>query len=244
MLAAKRWALKVQGILSYCLYLPFIPLLPVILLQGKSVKTHTLRLPEAKGQRYSITSGSPSFLHIGESTVAGVGVENFQQGLSANLERELKQPWSWQAFGHNGAAISNINNALIDLELCIRPDLLLITMGVNDTTSLTPLKAWQRSITECVQHISDTSSSLTVCFTQVPPMHAFPALPFPLNRFLGLRAWQLNNALQQLCIKEGWQHLQIEMPLEKQWMAIDGYHPNAEGYQKWAQAIALNLPSK
>lgn len=242
----KSGILKIQVIASYCLYLPLIPLLPVILRQGRRVKADTIRLPEANGLRQSIIKNTSAFLHIGESTVAGVGVEDFQHGLSACLGSELK--YSWQAFGKNGALISDINNELANLELSIHPDFLLITMGVNDTTSLTSLSSWQRSMIDCVEQISfitdnvnRVKSPMAVCFSQVPPMHLFPALPFPLNKFLGLRAWQLNNALKQLCLKENWQHLQIEMPLEKQWMAIDGYHPNKEGYQKWANAISTTL---
>lgn len=236
-----------QGVLSYSLYFLFLPLLPVILRQGKSVKANTLRLPEADGLRHNISENVNSstrvnaLLHIGESTVAGVGVNDFQQGLTANIVRQvnIKSGCSWQAIGQNGAAIADINQHLMTATLKCEPSIILLTMGVNDTTSFTSRSAWQLGLLICIEKITSTTENQPkVCFTQVPPMHLFPALPFPLNRFLGLRAWQLDNALQQTCLDQGWSHLKIKMPLEKQWMAEDGYHPNEIGYQKWAEQLA------
>lgn len=237
----KRLALSLQGVFSYSLYLPLLPLLPVILVQGKSVKANTLRLPEAGGSRQKkiLAANSLSLLHIGESTVAGVGVDDFQLGLTARLAEHFA--CSWQAFGRNGAAISDINQQIASAEL--QPaELVLVTMGVNDTTSLTRRNQWLTELVACINRLEMQSpvegAKAKICFTQVPPMHLFPALPFPLNYFLGLRAWQLDLSLRQLCLQKDWHHLTIDMPLEHQWMAEDGYHPNAEGYKKWAEKIA------
>ena len=254
----KHTILKLQGVLSYFLYVPLFPLLPVILRQGKSVKANTLRLPEADGLRYSVIQ-SPvpensgvvmqqrSLLHLGESTVAGVGVKSFDEGLTANIIRDLnsgsQHTWLWQAIGKNGAAVNDLSKYIAETELHRAPDVVLLTMGVNDTTSFTAGSAWQKGLVGCIENITSASNSTpSVCVTQVPPMHLFPALPFPLNVFLGLRAWQLDNRLRQVCLLEGWSHLTIEMPLQKEWMAEDGYHPNAEGYKLWADKISALLP--
>lgn len=251
----KTLALKVRGIVSYSLYLPLLPLMPIILMQGKRVKANTLRLPEAKGIRYSLvnqnynqnldnSSDQKSLLHIGESTVAGVGVESIEQGFTSNIAQVLPWGCSWQALGHNGASIADINCELKEFDLKVAADIVLVTMGVNDTTSLTSIKSWQQGLAQCIdQALEAVDKPANVYFTQVPPMHCFPALPFPLNRFLGLRAWQLDNALKQLCLLQRWTHLKTDMPLEKEWMARDGYHPNDIGYQKWAQAVAKYLES-
>lgn len=252
----KQTLLKIQGVFSYSLYLPFLPLLPVIFRQGKTVKTNTIRLPEADGPRHykaaehAAITPKNTLLHLGESTVAGVGVVEFQHGLTANITRILNQgaenPWSWQAMGYNGAPISELNKQLAAGELHGEPNLVLLTMGVNDTTAFTRRKIWRTELKRCINELEqrrfeqrplNKPTPLKVCFTQVPPMHLFPALPFPLNLFLGLRAWQLDNSLQQLCLQQGWSHLKIEMPLQPEWMAVDGYHPNAEGYQRWAEKV-------
>lgn len=235
--------LKIQGIASYALYLPLLLLLPVILRQGKSVKANTLRLPEAKGTRHGLQANAVhSLLHIGESTVAGVGIDNIQQGLTANIAGALKEPYSWQALAQNGATMADINLKIKQSDLASTVDIVLITMGVNDTTALTSIASWRHELSVCVgQVLAITKHPADIYFTQVPPMHLFPALPFPLSAFLGLRAWQLDNALQQECVTHAWTHLRIDMPLEQKWMAVDGYHPNNIGYKKWAAAVAEQL---
>ena len=266
--------LKIQGGLSYSLYAPLLPLLPVILRQGKSVKANTIRLPEASGPRDSegtnlaaanstsalhsklslnltTSINKKSLLHVGESTVAGVGVVDFQQGLTAHVIRYLTaadSSWAWQAMGQNGATIAELNKQLKTKVLKNDPSVILLTMGVNDTTAMTRRGSWVKNLKYCIDtieqrrlNIESQGAPVNVCFTQVPPMHLFPALPFPLNLFLGLRAWQLDNSLRQLCVQQDWTHLKIEMPLEKEWMATDGYHPNAEGYKRWAEKIAALL---
>lgn len=250
----KHTILKLQEVLSYFLYVPLLPLLSVIIRQGKSVKANTLRLPEAGGLRHSVISCTDikaehtrALLHIGESTVAGVGVDHFEQSLTVNIVRDLNatsnQRWLWQAIGKNGAAIRELNEQICLSELRYSPDVILLTMGVNDTTSLTRTDAWQKGLIDCVHSITSTiNSSPKICVTQVPPMHLFPALPFPLNVFLGIRAKQLDHRLRQVCLQEHWTHLTIEMPLQKEWMAEDGYHPNAEGYKLWAEKVSVLLP--
>ena len=259
----KRAILKIQGGLSYSLYVPLLPLFPIILRQGKSVKANTLRLPEASGPRDSevtnqasslnstATLNKKSLLHVGESTVAGVGVVDFQQGLTAHVIRYLTAPdssWVWQAMGQNGATIAELTKQLKTKVLKNDPNVILLTMGVNDTTAMTRRGSWVKNLKHCINtieqrrlNVESEGAPVNVCFTQVPPMHLFPALPFPLNLFLGLRAWQLDNSLRQLCVQQDWTHLKIEMPLEKEWMATDGYHPNAEGYKRWAEKIAALL---
>ena len=261
--------LKIQGGLSYSLYAPLLPLLPVILRQGKSVKANTIRLPEASGPRDSegtnlaaanstsaldskpslnltTSINKKSLLHVGESTVAGVGVVDFQQGLTAHVIRYLTatdSPWTWQAMGQNGATIAELNKQLKTKVLKNDPSVILLTMGVNDTTAMTRRGSWVKNLKHCIDaieqrrlNIESEGAPVNVCFTQVPPMPLFP-----LNLFLGLRAWQLDNSLRQLCVQQDWTHLKIEMPLEKEWMAKDGYHPNAEGYKRWAEKIAALL---
>ena len=65
-------ALRISWLLS-------LPMLILILPQALYIKKTTLRLSEAAGPKRGLLSGhGPNLrlLHVGESTVAGVGVEN------------------------------------------------------------------------------------------------------------------------------------------------------------------------
>jgi len=230
-------------VIGHALWLLMLTLAPVIIWQGRSVKKNTIRLPEAKGDGCLSAEGELSLLHIGESTVAGVGVETLDQGLTGKLFPALSQAVSRsvsaRAMGSNGARIDEINSWKADLPA---PDILLITMGVNDTTGFTSLAQWRRQLRECVGHYADKNTQ--VFFTSVPRMQEFPALPKPLSWMLGLRAAQLNLSLKKLCAESNWQLIQADLPINPEWMAADGYHPNELGYEKWAGLIAEKVSAQ
>lgn len=235
--------------LSYALYAFFLPLLPWLKRQARHVRRDALRLPDAIGHAEPPSNGAPYFLHLGESTVAGVGVEHIHDGFTAQLAQQLQQRHqqsiAWQHYGITGITANGLLKKLSENDAALPslseqpPALLIITLGVNDTTGMTSNRRWQTALDALVQRVANEQTH--VVFTQIPPMHAFPALPSPLNWFLGLRAWQLDQQLRQECARHGWQYLAMTGALEPQWMAADGYHPNAQGYRRWAEDAAARL---
>lgn len=251
----KRWRLWC----SYPAALLLLPLLPLIIRQGKHTRTNTLRLPEASGprqghclsptQQAQAATPERQLLHIGESTVAGVGVRDTGEGLTAHIIRHWQQlgiSSQWQIIAQTGINAAQLQQQLQQHLSQPNPALapcthLLVTLGVNDTTGFTRRRQWRQQLLALVQPLQRDNPSLQVAFTQVPPMQRFPALPRPLNYLLGLRAWQLDQELQHLCAEQGWRHLQLDMPLQPEWMASDGYHPNLAGYRLWGEGIARLL---
>jgi len=170
-----------------------IPLLMLMLPQALYVKRTTKRLMEATGPRYGKTLGKGPgirLLHVGESTVAGVGVSDMQQGFTANLASSMNQSSQqqihWQVLGVNGIKIGELLNQL-QQETLNECDIALVTMGVNDTTKLTSLNKWREQIRLTINQLL-TLTQGPIIFTQVPAMAQFPALPAPLKYLLGLRA--------------------------------------------------------
>ena len=232
---------KLAKIKYFINLLGFIPLLPIIIFQAFKVKSKTLRLPVAEGGKQFISpDANLNLLHIGESTVAGVGVSQLDHGLTKAIVDRMKQTNKTPINGHilaeNGATLSQLNQQESQIH---HPDVLLITIGVNDTTKFTSAKCWAAQIKQCVEQFSGHNSQ--VFFTQVPDMTQFPALPFPLNRFLGLRSQLLDQLLRDMCEKSNWHFIDASLPIKPEWMAIDGYHPNQAGYQIWAEQISHSI---
>lgn len=235
-------------LLSYSGYCLLAPLLPLIIWQGKNTRKTALRLPEADGPRSgdfnSITPASLNILHLGESTVAGVGVHHSDLGFTANISKTLKELNSdhqWHYIAQTGVDTSELINLLNEQDIIPDCSHLIITMGVNDTTGFSRRKTWRNNLKTLVTKVRQQNPAIQVFFTQVPPMHRFPALSKPLNLLLGLRAWQLNQELQLLCRENHWRFISIDIPLQPEWMAEDGYHPNAAGYQLWGEGVAKEL---
>ena len=229
--------------------LPLIIIISLILiaiitvLQGKRVKQSAIRLPEASGTRVDILGKQHSLLHIGESTVAGVGVSDIEEGLTVQIVREMANRFNhelgWEIIGMNGA---KANDLLSGSPLLKTPDILLISTGVNDTTGLTTSTDWLESIQKCVAKYA--ANNTEVYFTSVPPMHKFPLLPQPLRTVLGLRALWLDRLLKNLCKQKGWTYIENTLETREEFMAIDGYHPCSTGYHHWATIIAKKIAEK
>lgn len=235
-------------VFSYLGYFLLAPALPLIVWQGKNTRNTALRLPEADGPRSgkfnSSTTASLNILHLGESTVAGVGVNHSDLGFTANISRALaanKINHQWQYIAQTGIDTSGLIKLVNEQDTIPDCSHLIITMGVNDTTGFSRRKLWRVNLKTLVNNVLQKNPDAKVIFTQVPPMHRFPALARPLNYFLGLRAWQLNQELQLLCQQNNWCFISIDIPLQPEWMAEDGYHPNARGYQLWGEGVAKEI---
>ncbi|UAW97787.1 SGNH/GDSL hydrolase family protein [Halopseudomonas nanhaiensis] len=211
------------------------------------VRRTALRLPDAADPWHgtvacakAVAQGEPfRLLLVGESTVAGVGVERQADALSGQLAVQLAVRLSrtvcWQACGRNGATAAETLAASLEMPDA-RWDAVVIVLGVNDTTHLTPRWRWRRSIRELVRRFSCCSEQ--VLLTAVPPLGSFTALPQPLRAWLGLRAGLLDRDLRTIAQAQAAVHVPFAAVFAPHMLARDGYHPSAEGYRAWAAGVA------
>ena len=204
-------------------WLLFTGLFPVIVAQGIHTKRTTVRLPEAAGEQFGHSSLSNQnalkLVVIGESTVAGV---------------------QWFAYGKNGARLADVCLTLLPQHLH-QADIILVSIGVNDTTRLSSLKHWQQHITALVTKIRQHSNA-PIRFLTLPPMHQFTALPSPLRQVIGFRARALDAALRKSISKfVDFAVIDYQTPMKAHFLAEDGYHPSEVGYAVIGQDVAKAL---
>lgn len=182
-------------------------------------------------------------LLIGESTVAGVGVDTQQQALCGQLAQQMADTWlqpvHWQACGRNGATAAVCRQQLLPGLEQRHWDLVVIVLGVNDTTRLTPRWRWRGELEGLLEHFSARTPQ--VLFTAVPPLGRFRAVPQPLRSWLGLRAGLLDRDLRRCCASRRALHAPMALSVEAGHLARDGYHPSVIGYQRWAAGILACL---
>ena len=226
-----------------------LALLPVVLPQALWTKRTALRLPPAAGDAYGLAGvelAGPciKLLLVGESTVAGVGVELHEAALAAQLARALSLRWqrpvAWRACGENGVTAQQATERLLPQALAEPVDLALLVFGVNDSTHLSSLNGWDQSVRALARPL--LQQGIQVAFTGVPPLEHFSALPWLLRRLLGLRACLLDSHLRGLCEQLGASHHSVQLQFSVDYLAVDGYHPSVLGYQVWAQSLAEQLP--
>lgn len=225
-------------------------LAPVLWLQGVYVRRVTPRLPEPEGKRQG-TQGSGSELRVlilGDSAAAGVGVDHQQEALSGQLAQHLGREYrlSWRLLAQSGHTARDIL-----VMLAAHPDeafdVVLVSVGVNDVTARNRPQSWLRSMDALVAELRSRYGTQRIFFTELPPMHRFPALPQPLRTYLGLRVHRFNADLEKwAATKPACAVLRIPAPDGDQAIAEDGFHPGLHFYAVWAeiaaQAIRQEIP--
>ncbi len=250
--AGQRWR---GGWLTVRRWLPelaALPLLPLLAAQGRRVRRITPRLPEAAGPDRGLCG--PEWRHagdglrllaVGESPVAGVGVDTHEQAitalLAAAISAQRQQPVRWQACGRNGVTVADAQSQLLPLVPAGQVDLLLVAFGVNDSTSFRSSGRWQADLALLLATLQERCRPRLTLLSGVPPMGHFPSLPQPLRWVLGLKAAALDRAAASLAAATpGVVHVPMRLDISATGlMASDNYHPSAAGCAVWATQLAL-----
>lgn len=249
-------------------------LAPVYLYQGRKIKRDTVRLPEPNGDRHGRVQlktaiESPKDVHkqilnlmiVGDSAAAGVGSETQQEAFVGNLIPILtEQPaiqnqfdmlnWSLQAT--TGHTSFDILRRLYVLPAPSQPvDVMVLSVGVNDTTSKVSVDKWQQQIESIIAIAQRKFGVKELVFLSLPPMAQMPAIPAPLNNFVGAKAFILDKILQQVCAaNDRVTYMATDFPRMiaehangtpidiKVMFASDGFHPSSLMYGYWAQQLS------
>lgn len=249
-------------------------LAPVYLYQGRKVKRDTVRLPEPEGARQgqiplrdstetvaSETTRTLSLIIVGDSAAAGVGSLTQQEALAGKLIPALQQQsvinaqfdalnWSLQAT--TGHTSFDILRRLYVLPTPSQPvDIMVLSVGVNDTTANVSVSKWQQQLEQIIAIAQRKFGVRELIFSSLPPMAQMPALPSPLNNFIGAKATKLDQVLQQVCAAHSGVHYMaadFTLMAEKHangasidsaaMFASEGFHPSSLTYGYWAQQLA------
>jgi lysophospholipase L1-like esterase len=219
-------------------------LLPVLLYQGKRARQTTPRLPKGSGPssgQYGEGTPTKRILIIGESTAASVGVATHNLGLASQLAKQIHQrtgqTTAWHTFGINGIRLRALIDELAKAELP-QADVVLLSMGVNDTTGLTSRYRYREQLIAIRQLLTPRYCGPLVLLS-VPPIHLFTALPTPLRHVMGWRGRQLDRLYASLARQHpgDFTHLNYPAITNPALLAPDGYHPSEKGYQYIAEAL-------
>lgn len=249
-------------------------LAPIYFYQGRKIKRDTVRLPEPNGERHgqvqlndaieSLKEAHKRTLNlmvVGDSAAAGVGSETQQEALVGNLIPVLTQQsaiqnqfdilnWSLQAT--TGHTSFDILRRLYVLPAPSQPvDVMVLSVGVNDTTSKVSVDKWQQQIENIIAIAQRKFGVRELIFLSLPPMAQMPAIPAPLSNFVGAKASILDKTLQQVCAAhDSVTYMATDFPRMiaeysngtpidiKVMFASDGFHPSSLMYGYWAQQLS------
>ena len=218
---------------------------PLLWLQARYVRRITPRMPEPPGCRAG-TAGRGSLVRLlvaGDSGAAGVGASTQDQALCGQLVRRLSEHHTvqWYVLAVNGLDSPGLLKLLQDAPPA-RFDVVVLSMGANDATSLCAPLRWAQWQNRLADLITDRFEPDLLVHSAVPPMHACNALPQPLRWFMGRWARQMNATLAVQLVDQCRRtlHCHPETTTDSG-MAADGFHPNSEGYSVWADGLSRHI---
>jgi lysophospholipase L1-like esterase len=219
--------------------MPVRLLLPVALAQVIWVRQTTPRLPPARGDHGRFGDG-PDPLRVagvGDSIIAGVGVDEQRHALVGQFARRLheraQRPVEWKTAGFNGATSAEVARSIA--RRAPGADVYLVSVGVNDVTRAVAVKKFAGNVASLVATLRNRAPAATIIFVGIPPLEIFPALPWPLGALLGERARRLQAAAREALSDQDVLCFDFPESLPVGGFARDGFHPAADACGEWAE---------
>lgn len=218
---------------------------PILMGQGRYVRSKVPKLPHAPEPWTGELPGPTplAVLGFGDSTVAGVGVNDANLGLTAQFSHALHATLglgvSWRSVGQSGATSKDLLQRFLADAVREPADVVLISMGANDAKDLKPLGATIRRFRRVLEALTEAHPGAPLLFSSLPAFYLFPTLPQPLRGIIYAHSQAIERSVRPLI--ESYPHAFMSPPPPRYhdtFFAPDGFHPSADGYRDWA-AFAL-----
>ena len=180
---------------------------------------------------------------IGDSTSVGVGAGSRARSYPVLLAHMLGRHLSVKldVLGRSGIRMADVAAELAPRAASMRPDIVLIGVGVNDAIHLTPLPRVRAALSEALQALSAAGTTTVV---GLGPRLDAPALPRPLRDLVAARCRAINRSLRRTAESAGAHVVDVGAYVGDafardpgRYFCEDLLHPGPEGYALWARAI-------
>jgi lysophospholipase L1-like esterase len=178
---------------------------------------------------------------LGDSTAAGVGAMSAAGSVPGRVAADLGRPVEVEVLAVSGATVADVLRVQAP-RLAVRPgDVVVVSVGANDTTHLTPRGAFRRDYEKLLGVVP---AGTEVVLLGVPDMGASPRLAQPLRAVAGWVGERLDAEIVALARRVGARYVDIAAstgPAFRRhpglYFAADRYHPSDAGYRLWAREV-------
>ncbi|MBW3087333.1 SGNH/GDSL hydrolase family protein [Bifidobacterium sp. 82T24] len=212
-------------------------------------KHHVHLAPEPAGERSGLvgeqyggdggTARPFTLVAVGDSMVAGCGVDDQAKGLIPDLARGiadvLERPVRWSTHGKLGATMRRVRYRLLP-EVAEKPDLLVLCAGSNDIMAQRSEKEWSADLAATLDEAAALADDIVVY--SCGQLYNSPSLGATLRRYLEGRVDAQTAASKRICA--GRDVIYLDMTHEDvkaddaQFYADDHFHPGEFGYRYMA----------
>ncbi len=237
-----------RGLGAFIRGMLFWTLFPLAIPQAIRVRRSAPRLSGAAGPTSGrFGSGKKlRLLAIGDSIIAGVGAATVADALpgqvAAELARMLEREVVWSASGRIGATSSSTAEHLLPPAETEPFDVMVVSVGVNDVTSLKTMSQWVAGLGGLLDDLRSHSPGCVIALMGVPPLSSFPLLPQPLRSIMGIRARAFDDAARhEVTKRRKVLHIPIEVDPGPERFSADGFHPSPASYTELGRQIAAAI---
>lgn len=180
---------------------------------------------------------------LGDSTSVGVGTSP-QNSYPWWLATWLGESYHvvLEVVGVGGARTSDVADRQVAQALALRPDLILVSIGANDTTHVTPLRRVRSKIADALDRLQESGAGLVVIGP--PHMGTSPVMPRPLRDLSGWRGGAVGRVIEQEARSRDIRFVDLATPTRGPFLtepdkhySSDWFHPGPEGYRLWAEVM-------
>lgn len=221
-----------------------LPFMPFLYLQGQYTRFRVGRLPDAVGDPAGVVEGGEELIRllvVGESTVAGVGVDTLENALGGRFAHHLSEATGatvrWRSAGVSGITVRRTIREVVPGLSEGGFDLILIALGGNDVFNLNSPSRFRSDMSELIEMLRHKSPEASVFLANVPMVRDAIALPHPLKYVLAkLAKMQHFNAIDMVSRLEEVYYFDEVKRVDDDFFS-DGIHPSAIGYDSWAREM-------
>lgn len=179
---------------------------------------------------------------LGDSTAAGVGASSPEASLPHQVAERLGRPVELTVFAESGARVGDVVAEQLPRVTDLRPDVVVVAVGANDTTHLTRRSRFAEDYRRILDGLGSVRHLIVL---GVPDMGAPPRLLQPLRAITGWRGRALDAEVRAEASRhDATSYVDIAGrtgPVMRadhdRYFATDGYHPSDAGYRLWADAV-------
>jgi lysophospholipase L1-like esterase len=181
---------------------------------------------------------------LGDSTGAGIGATGPAGALPEQVAAAIGRPVRLTVLARSGDRVADVLHHQLPALAAIRPTVVFITVGANDTTHVTLRGPFRRDYERILAGLPPTVRQIVIL--GVPDMGAPPRLAQPLRAVAGWRGRSLDTDVRHLAARTP-RAVYVDIagktgPAFRAHPAIyfawDRFHPNDAGYALWARAVA------
>lgn len=194
------------------------------------------------------TSSQLTYVAIGDSLTAGVGVETysksypyvFAQKIAENNTRVHLIP-----FAVPGVRSAYVYDNFIESVIAKKPNIITLFIGINDMHGNVPLTQFEEQYAQILANLTQKTNA-QIYVINLPNIGTSNLISLPYRYYFNWRIQKYNEIIRKRATQYRVTYIDLYSAhephaLDNTYYATDFFHPNAVGYTLWAETIYANF---